>query len=51
MAARWTLAILFLLAAIAAQSPAIVWQTDLEAARLVAAERQAPLLVVFRCER
>ena len=34
-----------------AQSPGIEWQTDLAAAKKLAAEKRAPLLVVFRCER
>ena len=29
----------------------IAWQSDLAAARAQAAERHAPLFVVFRCER
>ncbi len=42
----------FLLAAIPAQAPAaIAWHTDLGKARALAAERHAPLFVVFRCER
>ncbi|HEU4419742.1 MAG TPA: hypothetical protein VFT55_12460 [Planctomycetota bacterium] len=45
----------FLLAALPAQSnersTELTWHTDLGAARKVAAERKAPLLVVFRCER
>ena len=44
-----------LLAALPAQSDEqaseITWQTDLGAARKLAAEKKAPLLVVFRCER
>jgi hypothetical protein len=31
-------------------APAITWHTDLAAARALAAERHAPLLVTFRCE-
>jgi hypothetical protein len=53
---RTSLAVLpFLLAALHAQSNEqaneIAWQTDLGAARRLAAEKKAPLLVVFRCER
>jgi hypothetical protein len=33
------------------QTNEIAWQTDLGAARKLAAEKKAPLLVVFRCER
>ena len=36
---------------VSAQTPGIAWQTDLAAARKLAAERHAPLFVVFRCER
>ena len=51
--------VLFLLAALPAQSDKpgneqsseIPWHTDLGAARKLAAEKKAPLLVVFRCER
>lgn len=35
---------------LAAQTPT-VWHPDLAAARQLAAERHAPLLLVFRCER
>ena len=57
---RTTIAVLpFLLAALPAQSdkqaneqpPELTWHTDLGAARKIAAEKKAPLLVVFRCER
>ena len=57
---RTSLAVLpFLLAALPAQSDThgneqssgIPWHTDLGAARRLAAEKKAPLLVVFRCER
>lgn len=53
---RTSLAVLpFLLAALPAQSkeqaPELTWHTDLGAARKLAAEKKAPLLVVFRCER
>ena len=53
---RTSLAVLpFLLAALPAQaneqSSEIPWNTDLGAARQIAAEKKAPLLVVFRCER
>ena len=41
----------FLLAPVAAQAAPIEWQTDFAAAQKLAAERHAPLLVVFRCER
>ena len=42
----------FLLAALPAQrSTELTWHTDLGAARKLAAENKAPLLVVFRCER
>lgn len=42
----------FLLAALPAQqSTELTWHTDLGAARKLAAEKKAPLLVVFRCER
>lgn len=30
---------------------AFVWQTDLAAARQLAAEQRKPLLLLFRCER
>ncbi len=40
-----------LVTALSAQTPPIAWQTDLAAARTAAAERHAPLFVVFRCER
>lgn len=33
-----------------AQAPT-AWHTDLDAARQLAAQNHAPLLVVFRCER
>jgi hypothetical protein len=50
---RWSL--LFVLAmlpaALPSQSAPIAWHTDLGAARALAVERHAPLLVVFRCER
>jgi hypothetical protein len=42
---------LLLLASLAAQAPSIEWQTDLAAAQKLAAEQNAPLFVVFRCER
>lgn len=32
-------------------APPIAWQTDLTAARQLAAVRHAPLFVVLRCER
>ena len=41
----------FLLTQLAAQAGPIDWHTDLAAARQLAAERHAPLFVVFRCER
>ena len=47
---RSTIAVTFLLASLPAQSE-LTWHTDLGAARTLAAERKAPLLVVFRCER
>ena len=48
---RSTIAVLpFLLGLLPAQSE-LTWQSDFGAARTLAAERKAPLLVVFRCER
>ena len=48
---RTTIAALpFLLAALPAQAE-LTWHNDLGAARKLAAEKKAPLLVVFRCER
>lgn len=40
-----------LLTMLPAQTQSIAWQSDLAAARKLAAEKHAPLLVVFRCER
>ena len=53
---RTSIALLpFLLAALPAQSDQqpdeLTWHADLGAARKLAAEKKAPLLVVFRCER
>ncbi|HEX6811041.1 MAG TPA: hypothetical protein VF384_05390 [Planctomycetota bacterium] len=42
--------LLTLLPALPAQFE-LTWHTDLAAARTLAAEKKAPLLVVFRCER
>lgn len=40
-----------LMTGLPAQASAIEWQSELGAARQLAAERHAPLFVVFRCER
>lgn len=39
-----------LLTVLPAQSDGIVWQSDLAAAKQLAAEKRAPMFVVFRCE-
>jgi len=36
--------------ALPAQNSGVGWHDDFDAARKIAAERRAPLLVVFRCE-
>jgi hypothetical protein len=51
MNARAVFLLPLLLTNVLAQESPIAWQSDLVAARKLAAERHAPLFVVFRCER
>ena len=50
MSFRASLVALLLLSMLPAQGNRITWQTDLTQAKALAADKRAPLFVVFRCE-